>query len=305
MKNNLTIDEILKKSVYELNISQYGVIKCEQFEELREILMGRKEKGEFTGFEEQDIEKRINPRLTMEDCKSIIVCLFPYYKKNTADTNLAKYTHGVDYHFVINDIMNLLGDKIGEVVEDFKYISFTDSGPLVDRYLAYKAGLGFWGINGHIINDKYGSYILIGYMLINKELKEYSRSSENSSCIRCMRCVKACPGEAIKGDYDINPLKCKSYITQKKEELTWEEKNILKKSESIFGCDICQEVCHHNKNIEETHIEEFSNDLIKKITVQEIRELSNKKFKKIYGKRAFAWRGRKILERNMKIIKEE
>ncbi|MCM1992113.1 tRNA epoxyqueuosine(34) reductase QueG [Oceanirhabdus seepicola] len=305
MKNDLTIDEILKKSVHEFEISQYGVIKCQEFEDLREILMGRKEKDELTGFEEQDIEKRINPKLTMEDCRSIIVCLFPYYKVSNEESNLAKYTHGMDYHFVINDMMNLLGDKIGKEVENFKYMSFTDSGPLVDRYVAYKAGLGFWGINGHIINEKYGSYILIGYMLTNKEFKEYNTQLENSSCIRCMRCVKSCPGGAIKGDYDINPLKCKSYITQKKEELTCEEKNILMKSQIIFGCDICQEVCPHNKNIEETHIAQFSEDLIKRITEDEITELSNKKFRKIYGRRAFGWRGRKILERNMKIIKGE
>lgn len=305
MKNNLTINEILKKTAQESHIPEYGVIKCEEFQELKKILMGRKEKEELTGFEEQDIEKRINPKLTMEECRSIIVCLFPYYKGSTEESNLAKYTHGVDYHFVINDIMNLLGDKIGEEVEDFKYMSFTDSGPLVDRYVAYKAGLGFWGINGHIINEKYGSYILVGYMLTNKEFEEYNAPLENSSCVGCMRCVKACPGGAIKGDYDINPLKCKSYITQKKEELTYEEKNILKKSEIIFGCDICQNVCLHNENIEETNISEFSENLIKKITEEEINELSNKKFRKIYGRRAFGWRGRKILERNMKIIKGE
>ncbi|WBW97870.1 tRNA epoxyqueuosine(34) reductase QueG [Oceanirhabdus sp. W0125-5] len=305
MKNNSTIDEILKKTASQLNIIQYGVIKCEVFEEIREILRIRNAKGELTGFEEEDLEKRINPRLTMEDCKSIIVGVFPYYKKSSEESNLAKYTQGVDYHFVINDMMNLLGDKIGEEVENFKYMSFTDSGPLVDRYVAYKAGLGFWGVNGHIINEKYGSYILIGYMLTNKEFKEYNTPLENGSCMRCMRCVKVCPGGAIKGDYDINPLKCKSYITQKKEELTCEEENILRKSHVIFGCDICQDVCPHNKNIEETHIAEFSEDLIRKITEDEINELSNKKFRKIYGRRAFGWRGRKILERNMKIIKGE
>ena len=74
------------------------------------------------------------------------------------------------------------------------------------------------------------------------------------TCIKCMKCVKYCPGNALLGNYDMNPKRCLSYITQKKEELTEEEIFLLKKEKKVFGCDICQDVCPHNKNIPITDI---------------------------------------------------
>ena len=100
----------------------------------------------------------------------------------------------------------------------------------------------------------------------------------------------------------MNPRKCLSYITQKKEELSEDEIRLLRQNGKIFGCDICQDICPHNKDIEITKIEEFNQNIITKLDKNEIDEISNKEFKRRYKNKAFSWRGRKIIKRNMDII---
>ena len=91
----------------------------------------------------------------------------------------------------------------------------------MDRYLAYLSGIGYFGINNNIITDKYGSYIFIAYVVNNYEF-EPDKPSE-ISCLKCNKCVKYSPGNAILGNFEIDPRKCLSYITQKKEELSESE----------------------------------------------------------------------------------
>ena len=103
----------------------------------------------------------------------------------------------------------------------------------------------------------------------------------------------------------MDPKKCVSFITQKKEERTSEEIEKMKKNKSVFGCDVCQVVCPHNNDICESNIEEFTTNLITSLNEEEINSISNKEFKRRYKDRAFSWRGRNIIKRNMDIVKEK
>ena len=253
--------------------------------------------------EEPDLEKRVNPKLIMENAKSIIVCVFPYHIEDKYESNISRYCYGMDYHLVIKEKLNEICEEIKSVDEKFEYRVFADNGPLVDRYLAYLAGIGYYGVNNNLITDKYGSYVFIGYIVNNYDLEVDNPT--NKTCIKCNKCVKYCPGNALEGNYKMNPKKCLSYITQKKEELTLEEKDKMKKNKLIFGCDICQIVCPHNKDICESNIEEFTTDLITNLDEEEISSISNKEFKRRYKNRAFSWRGRNIIKRNMDIVNEK
>lgn len=294
MKNSLI------KYCKTIGITKVGIADIGPYKELEKKLKEREEKGWLTGLEESDIQKRIDPKLTMENVKSIIVCLFPYHTKEIKRANLSNYTYSKDYHFIVKDKLDNIGEFLSSRTENFQYKSFVDTGPLVDRYLAYKAGLGFFGINAHLINDDYGTYSFIGYILVNKHIEP--DKPLDKTCYQCMKCVYSCPGNVIMGDFDINPLKCRSYITQKKRDLDKRDIEILKKDNVIFGCDICQEVCPHNDGIKTTNIKEFREDLIHRLDYNEIKRMSNRGFKREYGNRAFAWRGRKILKRNHEII---
>ena len=314
--------DIIKSIFLDYGVEYCGIAPVKFGEDIREILQKRADDNHLSGMEESDIDKRLDATLIMEDAKSIIVAAFPYYCGDIDKSNISCYCRGYDYHLVIRGIMNSICEEIQDrfsekgdckdYTEDENSINeentiktevFVDNGPLVDRYLAYISGIGFWGLNGSIITDKYGSYVFIGYIVTNLEIE--TDTPLDKTCLKCGKCIKSCPGNALLEGYDMDAKKCLSYITQKKGELTDEEKNIIKKNKIIFGCDMCQKVCPHNKNIEITNIKEFKNDLIKRLDLEEINQISNKEFKRRYYNRAFSWRGKGIIKRNLEILEED
>lgn len=294
--------EKLKQFCQQLNIDEVGIASIGPYKELERILKGRRAKGYMTGMEEQDIEKQVDPKITMEDAASIIVCLFPYFTVHVQDANLSKYTYPKDYHKVVKEKLERIGDFLKKEIKEFQYQAFVDTGPLVERYLAYLSGTGYFGINNHIITDQYGSYVFIGYIINNYPFEPDKPLKR--TCIQCGACVKSCPGGAILGDFEIDPRKCLSFITQKKAPLRDKEKKLLKKHNLIFGCDICQDVCPHNQHVKRTPIEAFQKELIYRLEEKEIGNMSNKAFKRKYGDRAFSWRGRKLIVRNLEAQKK-
>lgn len=295
--------EKLKEFCNLLNLDNVGITGVGPYTTLEKIIKNKLRNGHFTGMEEKILENRINPKNTMENAKSIIVCAFPYYIGDIKDSNLSKYCYGKDYHIVAKEILQKICNHLCTEIKGFEYKIFVDNGPLVDRHLAYLSGVGYFGINNNIITDKYGSYVFIGYIINNYEFKPDEPLPK--TCIKCNKCVKYCPGNAILGNYEMNPKRCLSYLTQKKEDLDEEEMNLLRKGGKVFGCDICQEVCPHNKHIEVTKIKEFYEDIISSLEYKEINEISNKEFKRRYFDRAFSWRGKKIIQRNIEILKEK
>ena len=230
--------------------------------------------------------------------KSAIVCLFPYFC-GYSEGNLSLYARGIDYHAVIKEKLSPVSDFIRTLFPDTECEIFADIGPEVDRGLAYEAGLGFYGKNKMLINDDFGSYFFIGYILCDLDLSPDTPLEK--TCSGCNRCITVCPGGALGEEFDIN--KCASHISQKKGDLTQSEIAILKKSGLIFGCDACQRVCPHN-NITPNPIKEFAEDLIHSLSIEDIEKLSNREFLKEYKNRAFSWRGKGVLERNINITKQ-
>lgn len=231
--------------------------------------------------------------------KSVIAASFCYYTGEDDNANLSKYCYGLDYHKVIKSIL----ERLAKELKLEKYEIFCDIGSNNDRLIAYEAGLGFFGLNSLLICDEYGSFFFIGYIFCNEEF-EYSTPLKRE-CKKCGKCIKECPSNAILGSFKIDTQKCLSEITQKKGEHTKDEKNLIIKNNTVFGCDICQNVCPHNKDIEKTKIKEFSQNLIKNLDYDEIFSLSNKEFMKKYSDRAFSWRGKKVLERNLSYINKK
>ena len=203
---------------------------------------------------------------------------------------------GEDYHIVLKRKLEPLKEYLEN--NGKKALVCVDNNSLNERYLGYKAGLGFFGINGHLINDELGSYFFIGILLTDEEF-EYDKPLINS-CISCMGCVNECPAGAIDIDGKVNGNKCLSYITQKKE-LTEEESKLINKC--IYGCDICSRVCPHNSGLK--HSNNFEPLGIEFIDINKYESLSNKEFQEKYGKLSGAWRGKKVIERNIALYKEK
>jgi len=286
----------LQKICKELNIYEFGVASWPLPENAKSILF----ESNPCPFTAANVEERLLGT-SLYTPKSAIVCLFPYYVEHKDPSNLSRYTWAIDYHLVINEYLKKLIEKLQIMNTDAQFSIHCDTSPLADRYMAYLAGLGFYGKNNCFISPKWGSYVVIGTILTTLELEPDTPLTQ--SCMGCNRCITACLGQCLGHD-EFKFDTCKSYLTQKKGELTSEEKYIIAKTPLVFGCDVCQEVCPHNKDIPTTPIPEFQS-VEPYIDIDELDSLTNKEFKAKYGQRAFSWRGKKILIRNQEIIESK
>ena len=229
--------------------------------------------------------------------KSAVVALFPYFVEGESG-NLSMYARGMDYHRVAEEkLKEIEGFLIGLGASET--MIHADKGMLDDRKAAYEAGLGFFGKNGMLICDEYGSYFFIGQVVHNLEIEADSPISQ--SCLSCGACMRYCPGGALSAKgFAIE--KCLSKISQKRGELTDEEKRLIKNSGSCWGCDVCQNVCPHNSDIETTALHEFLDDRIRMLGLEDVENLSNREFKEKYGMYAFSWRGKAPLVRNLEVL---
>jgi epoxyqueuosine reductase QueG len=288
----INLQEICK----ELNIYEFGVASWPLPENAKSILY----ESNPCPFTAANVEERLLGT-SLFTPKSAIVCLFPYYVEHKDPSNLSRYTWATDYHLVINEYLKKLIEKLQIINTDAQFSIHCDTSPLADRYMAYLAGLGFYGKNNCFISPKWGSYVVIGTILTTLELEPDTPLTQ--SCMECNRCITACLGQCLGHD-EFKFDTCKSYLTQKKGELTSEEEHIIAKTPLVFGCDVCQEVCPHNKDISTTPIPEFQS-VEPYIDIDELDSLTNKEFKAKYGHRAFSWRGKKILMRNQEIIESK
>ena len=286
--------ERIKQYAKKLNIEYTGVAPVCRYDDLEKRLCHRREKFGINQFEESDIEKRVNPLVTFPWAKSIIVCIFPYYTGEDEVANVSRYARIPDYHMIAKDKLQQIADFI-MLESNAKCECFADTGVLHDRYLAYLAGIGFFGLNNCLINEKYGSYFFIGYIVTDLQL--VPDKPQKKECLKCGNCVKNCPGCALDGEVGFNANRCVSYITQIKE-LTEKQIDILKGQEMVYGCDRCQEVCPHNANPLKTPIQEFYEKRQSKLEKNELLAMSNKEFKQKYGNFPFSWRGKAVILKN-------
>lgn len=285
----------IKEFAKTLKVEYTGIVSAEPIDELRNILRSCREKFGTTPFEEPDIEKRVNPRLTLPEAESIIVCLFPYFSGDMGKSNISNYACIPDYHIIVKKYLEKICEFICKLNPAAKTLPFVDSGPLADKYLAYMAGLGFFGKNSLLINEKYGSFVFIGYIITDLKLKP--DEPLDTSCGNCNKCIKTCPGNAISENYGFCAERCISYITQMKT-VSESQKKILSLQNYVYGCDICQKVCPHNKNLHETPLEEFKTPKLIRLDSENIKTMSNREFKRIYGEFPFSWRGKSAILKN-------
>ncbi len=240
--------------------------------------------------------ERYMPLSLLPDCQSIIVILFPYYNGRDSQSNLSHYCRCYDYHPIVHRYLERIMAYLTDHYPHNQHKAIVDTSPLADRWLAYQAGLGFYGDNHCFFNKIYGSYVFIGSILTT--LSFQPDTPLGKGCLHCGACHAACPGQCFSsGTYDYRL--CKSYLTQKKGSFTLPEQEVMCKTPLIFGCDICQDVCPLNQTVPLTPIPEFRQDSISVLTRKEVETLSNKQFQHTFGTRAFAWRGKKTLLRNM------
>lgn len=225
--------------------------------------------------------------------RSVIVFLIPYYAGKTE--NLSVYAASLDYHLCIREISDRLVLLMKELYPENCFKAYGDHSPIDEVGAALRAGLGIRGDNGLFINEKYGSYVFVSDLVTDIEPSELSAVNEEiRGCIHCGRCKTACPTGILRGEGD----DCLSAITQRKGELSEDEARLMRKYGTVWGCDLCQSVCPYNENPINTPIEFFYRDRIALLTSDLLASMSKEEFKR----RAFGWRGRAVVERNLNIL---
>jgi epoxyqueuosine reductase len=197
------------------------------------------------------IRKREDPRLVFPATRSIVAVGMNYYPGEFPPTQgahgrVSRYAWGVDYHDVMLGKLNQLGEWInGQTEQRLTYRAYVDSGPLLERELAKRAGLGWIGRNTSIIHPRLGSYFFLGELLLNLEL-EPDVPFPGGHCGSCSACLDACPTQALVAPYTVDARRCISYLTIEHPGAIPEE---LRSSigDWVFGCDVCQEVCPWNR----------------------------------------------------------
>ena len=241
----------------------------------------------------REINGRIIERQGFEP-KSAIIYLLPYYTGETV--NLSRYAASLDYHIALDEVSEGIKKILSDGFPGANIKGYGDHSPIDERHAALVAGLGIAGSNGLLINEKYGSYIFIGDIVtdISPDVLGAINPMPVGRCEDCGLCKSACPTGILSGEGD----DCLSAITQRKGELSDSEMRLMRDNNTLWGCDICQSVCPHNQSPVMTPVEFFYRDRIPELTFDILASMSDEEF----NMRAFAWRKRKTVERNIEIL---
>jgi epoxyqueuosine reductase len=216
---------------------------------------------------------------------------------------VSRYAWGRDYHYVIWEKLEILISLIKKYEPSCSTEYYVDTGPVMDKAWAVKAGLGWIGKHSNVINQQIGSWFFIANIFTDLKFRDYDIPVRDL-CGKCTACIDACPTQAIVQDYIIDSNKCISYLTiENKNEIS--DEFLGKFEDWIFGCDVCQEVCPWNvKFAEETGVFEFISHKTKHITFDDIKDISNRAFREKYGESPILRAKAKGMKRNADFLKK-
>jgi len=245
-----SMSDFIRQKAFELGFHKVGFAKAEQLNEKQNHLEEWIKKG-FNGemsWMGRNISKRINPSEVMPNAKSIVSVAMNYYNslkqaESQDAAKIARYALKRDYH-------ELIGDRLHQLLQEIKRIEpmaqgtiCVDHGPVMEKAWAVKSGIGWQGKHTITISREFGSWILLGELILNLEL-DFDLPAIDL-CGDCTLCIDACPTKAIVEPYVLDATKCISYLTiEYKGAITSDLSS--KMDNWIFGCDVCQEVCPWN-----------------------------------------------------------
>lgn len=296
--------QAIRDYAMQIGIDKIGFATADPFHELKERLLEHRAKGYESGFEEPDIEKRIDPRLSLAGARSLIAIAIAYQSKleNPPKSKpgayrgiLSRSAWGTDYHHVLREKLQKLEAFIRQLEPGAEVVSMVDTGALSDRAVAERAGLGWVGKNTLMITPEFGSWVFLGELITNLPLPPDTPVEEG--CGDCNICVDACPTGALVQGGQLNAQRCIAYLTQVKDFIPDEFRGKI--GNRLYGCDTCQTVCPHNRGKHFAHHSEFQPDpeLAKPLLIP-LLSISNKEFQQTFGKTSSAWRGKKPIQRN-------
>ncbi|PZP46495.1 MAG: tRNA epoxyqueuosine(34) reductase QueG [Pseudopedobacter saltans] len=246
-KRSIWIKQLAQKSGFDY----CGIAKAQQLDKEATYLEQWLNQGMHGKMQymENHFDMRIDPRKLVPGAKSVITFFKNYYPNTISDNKeikISKYAYGSDYHDVIRSQLKLLLKDINEKFGEVQGRGFVDSAPVLERAWAEKAGIGWQGKNGMVINRQSGSFFFIATLIVDLELT-YDDPIAKDFCGTCTRCIDACPTEAILPNKVVDGSKCISYFTIELKDQLIPDNYKGKFDNWMFGCDTCQDVCPWNR----------------------------------------------------------
>lgn len=251
-------------------------------------------------------EIRLNPAGLVEGAKTVISVALNYYPEQKLPPeapHIAYYAYGKDYHFVIKEMLDELWSAVTGQTDTGTARFFTDSAPILERYWAWKAGLGWIGKNTNLIIPGKGSFFFLGEIVTSLEADHYDMPQKDR-CGSCSRCLEACPTGALEGPRHLNARKCLSYLTiENRGEIPAEQAACL--GNRLYGCDTCQEICPWNRFARPTRIEAFRPaPTLLSLRKEDLKGFSREEYNRIFAKSAVKRAKYEGLIRNIHNLKD-
>ncbi|MGB4843269.1 MAG: tRNA epoxyqueuosine(34) reductase QueG [Ferruginibacter sp.] len=309
MSTTLHHTNLIKSFAASLGFNYCGIAKAEVLDDDARRLENWLSKGMHGGMQymENHFDLRIDPSRLVPGAKSVITLLLNYYPEDQqveAAPKISKYAFGKDYHEVIRAKLKLFLQQIKEQVGEVHGRGFVDSAPVLERAWAQKAGIGWIGKNGNLINKQSGSFFFIATMIVDLELM-YNDAFVKDYCGTCTKCIDNCPTDAILPDKVIDGSKCISYFTIELKDALIPDAMKGKFDNWMFGCDICQDVCPWNRfsrpnnEIQFTPVPEILN-----LSNNDWDEITEESFKTIFKNSPLKRSKFEGIKRNLNFIKQ-
>jgi len=287
-----------------IGVDKIGFTTAAPFTELKNRLRRQQELGYQSGFEESDIQKRTEPLQLLDEAESIVAIAVAYPsrmqnapigKRGARRGIFCRASWGVDYHTALRERLKLLSTWLEEHVKGVRIESMVDTGALVDRAVAERAGIGWSGKNCSIITPEYGSYVYLGELITNIPFAPDKPMEDE--CGDCRLCLDVCPTGALIQGGQLDAQRCIAFLTQTKGTLPDEFRSHI--GNRLYGCDTCQTVCPKNKGkINWIHEEFIPDPELAKPLLTPLLTITNREFKGKFGHVSGSWRGKKPIQRN-------
>lgn len=253
----------VKRHARDLGFTHVGIARAEELEPEGGLLREWLDRGYHAGMHwmTRDPGRRSDPRRVLPGAHSVIAVAMNYYSPEThtddpGQGKISRYAWGDDYHDILEQRLQKLEGKLCTLLPDAQTRRYVDTGPVMDKAWAVRAGIGWLGKHSNVITKDHGSWVFLGEILTTAQFEYNSPIAD--FCGSCTACIEACPTGAIVEPYVVDANRCISYLTieHRGEHIPgaseWDFHNW------VFGCDICQDVCPWNSFASETAEKDFA-----------------------------------------------
>jgi epoxyqueuosine reductase len=254
-----TLTSLIKQHALELGFTKAGVTTAAPFDEEADHFEAWVASGShgYMSWLERNHDKRRDVTNILPGAKSIVSLALNYYhphQHQPEDLKISRYAWGTDYHELIPQKLEALLAYIKELVPESNGRYYTDTGPLFEKAIAQRAGIGWIGKHTNVITREVGSWVFLSEIILDIELEPDEPVTD--MCGTCTKCIDACPTDSITAPFQLDATRCISYLTIELKH----DKDIPPDYDLagwVYGCDICQDVCPWNRFEQPSSVAEF------------------------------------------------